>query len=140
MKRSALTIALIVAPIIAHSAVNVEVFCFRSSDNNNIHLEFRTYIDPEIKWEGAIAKYKATGEPLSLVLSDRQSESIDKNTPGRITRRWLEVDRKKFTGEYEMISQGVNVESMTYLSYRTRKEYHFLRDASVDFTEKGCEW
>jgi hypothetical protein len=140
MKRSFLFLLISAFPAIGHCEVSTEIFCFGSFDPANIRFELRTYSDSAADWEGAFVKYKGAKHTIPLVLLNDQAETIDKNSPDRDVRTWAEVNDGKITGEYEMVSQGTDISSMTYLNHRTGKKFHFLPDSNVDRTDKGCSW
>jgi len=128
-------------PMSARCEVVAESLCFSLPDKKSINFEIRTYFDPLTKWSGAFVKYAKSKTPISLVLKDRQSEEIDSQTPEQTTTTWLEVSEGKITGEYEMMSQGGNVLSMTYTKNTNSKKFTFENNVNVESSlEEGCKW
>lgn len=127
-------------PFSAYCEVASESLCFESSGGGKIKFELRTYSDVSAHWFGGFVKYINSKQPISLVLKTVEREELDSQAPVQLTRTWSEVLEGKITGEYEMISQGGNIVSMTYKK-NNGKEYSFGFDSTVGVSgDGGCEW
>jgi hypothetical protein len=132
---------LFVVPLSARCEVVAETLCFSLPDKSSINFELRTYFDPLSKWSGAFVKYAKSKTPISLVIKDSQSEEVDSQTPEQTTTTWFEVSDGKITGEYEMMSQGGNVLSMTYTKKANGKKFSFENNINITSSlEEGCKW
>jgi hypothetical protein len=128
-------------PLTAHCEVVSENFCFTSASSSAIEFELRTYFDNVSKWSGAFVKYSKSKEAISLVLKESQAEELAGDTPGQNTNTWLEISGGKITGEYEMISQGGKIVSMTYTKQSSGKVFNFDADSNVESSlADGCKW
>lgn len=140
MKKIALLIFFMHA-LPAYSQAFFEDFCFNSGGNKPTRFNLRIYNDARSKWSGAFVKYEKSNSPISLVLAYRQIDELDKNRPSQTTETWLEISGNKISGEYEMLSQGTNVYSMTYINNSTHKKYYFNLDPNIaPSAEGGCKW
>jgi hypothetical protein len=125
----------------AHCEVKVEVSCFSSGGERPIRFELRTYYDDQAKWSGAFVRYEKSRAAISLADMAFREESFDKNAPSLAVIDWVEVSGKSITGEYEMISQGTNINSMTYTNAKSHKIYSFIHDSNTNSSVRsGCEW
>lgn len=125
----------------AYCGVNAEVLCFTSGGGRPIRFELRTYYDDQAKWSGGFVKYEKSKSAISLVTEKEECDSLGGSGPCLATADWLEVSNGKVTGSYEMVSQGVSVNSMTYTNKATGKKYDFILDSTVNSsTENGCVW
>lgn len=125
----------------AFAHVTSEIFCFSSGDKKPARFEMRTYFDRDVKWEGAFIKYENSKIPIALVLKNTQEEILNKNRPYQTTKTWLEISNNKISGEYEMISQGANIYSMTYTNFGKKKRFAFGFDTNVvSSLSSGCTW
>ena len=128
-------------PLVAHGAVTSESFFFELSESSPVKFEFRTFYDASSKWSGGFVKYAKSIEPISIVLTDSESEILDPDAPWQNTRTWSEVVYGKVTGTYELMTQGSQIVSMSYTKKSNGKEYSFLLSPSVDSSlESGCKW
>ncbi|MHC8336567.1 hypothetical protein [Pseudomonas sp. HLT2-19-2] len=123
-------------PLAAHCEVVSENLCFELGEGSPVKFELRTYYDTTNKWQGGFVKYASSGVPTPLVLTDSQSEEVSPQRPWQLTRTWSEVLDGKVTGEYEMVSQGGMIVSMSY----TKKSYGFFSTDTEVSLEKGCQW
>lgn len=140
MKRILLS-AMCLLPMTGHCEVVAESFCFSLSEKDSVNFELRTYFDPLTKWSGAFVKYAKSKNPISLVLKETSSEELDAQMPEQTTRTWLEVSEGKITGQYEMMSQGGSILSMTYTKKSNGKQYAFEDNPNVNSSlESGCKW
>ncbi len=73
-------------------------------------------------------KYRGAKSAITLISKNEESEEINSGRPDQVTTTWYEVYGGKITGEYEMMSQGANIYSMTYKNYGTRKQIPFTFD------------
>ena len=73
------------------------------------------------------------------MLADSTTETLSKDAPDQATTTWLKVFGGQVIGEYEMISQGAAVASMTYTSRKKGQKKGFLLDANA-FEDGGCKW
>jgi hypothetical protein len=131
---------LFMIPFGAHGEISEENFCFTSGGAKPVRFEFHSVYDRTAKWSGAFVKYEKSREPISLVLHLTKEVEIDSDRPSEITVDWLEVSRGNITGDYEIVSQGANVYSMTYTSRATRKRFYFNLDPDATPSDKGCAW
>lgn len=125
----------------AYSEVTSEDYCFSSGGENPVRFELRTYHDQPSNWSGAFVKYEKSKVPISLVFENTSVESLNKDRPVQSTDKWLEVWGNKISGQYEMMSQGATVYSMTYTNNATQKKRYFNLDPNVvPSVEMGCKW
>ncbi|CAE6707363.1 hypothetical protein R75461_00922 [Paraburkholderia nemoris] len=125
----------------AYSQVNFEDYCFSSGGEKPVRFKLRIYDDIHSKWSGAFVKYEKSNKSISLVPEYSQNDELDKNHPFQTTENWLEISGNKISGEYEMISQGANVYSMTYTNNSTHKKFYFNFDPNIAPSERGeCNW
>ncbi|MFJ2364910.1 hypothetical protein ACIPIN_14655 [Pseudomonas sp. NPDC087697] len=140
MKKFLLAVMCLI-PLSGHCEVVAESFCFSLADKGSVNFELRTYFDPLTKWSGAFVKYSKSKSPISLVLKVANSEELDAQTPEQTTRTWLEVSEGEITGQYEMMSQGGSILSMTYTKKANGKQYAFEDNPNVNSSlENGCKW
>lgn len=125
----------------AFSKITSEIFCFNSGGKKPIRFEMRTYFDSDSKWEGAFVKYENSKIPLTLSLKNTQIDILNKDRPYQTINTWLEISNNKISGEYEMISQGSNIYSMTYTNVAKKKQFSFGFDSNiVSSLTSGCTW
>ncbi|MFL9988125.1 hypothetical protein [Paraburkholderia sediminicola] len=125
----------------AYCQVKFEDFCFSSGGEKPVRFNLRIYDDINSKWSGAFVKYEKSKTPISLVPEYSQTDELDKNRPVQTTEKWIEISGNRISGEYEMISQGTNVYSMTYINNSTHKKYFFNFDPNIAPSAKGgCNW
>ena len=55
-----------------------------------------------------------------------EQEELVYGRPYQYTTTWVEVVDGALTGEYQMVTQGGRVDSMTYTNYKSEKKYSFL--------------
>jgi hypothetical protein len=128
-------------PLMAHAEVSTESLCFELSQDSPVKFELRTYYDGASKWSGGFVKYAKSNVPISIVLTDSESEILDPDAPWQNTRTWSEVVYGKVTGTYELMTQGSQIVSMSYTKKSNGKGYSFLLSPSVDSSlESGCKW
>lgn len=140
MKKTLLLITCLF-PITANCEVISELFCFSPTNKNKLNLELRTYYDTTTKWSGAFIKSAGSENKISLVTESIQSDNLNSQTPEQTTKNWLEVAHGEITGEYEMISQGGNIISMSYTKKSNMERYFFYDNPNVDTSlEDGCKW
>ncbi|TPQ37274.1 hypothetical protein C2U69_16985 [Cupriavidus pinatubonensis] len=135
--------AFILFPPLIFCQTNSDVYCFRSASESgkSSDFEIHTYYDQISKWSGGFVRYRNSRQPITVVFRDRLEEELSKDRPYQVTTTWLEIRGKKITGEYEMMSQGAIIYSMTYTNYRNSKKTAFLFDPNVSASiEFGCEW
>lgn len=129
-----------VLPLAGRSEVVSESLCFELVEGSPVKFELRTYYDTTNKLEGGFVKYASSGVQIPLVLTDHQEE-VSPGRPWLATTMWTEVSEGKVTGEYEIVSQGVTVLSMTYTKKSNGKQYKFSHIWNIDSSlEKGCQW
>ncbi|MFM0267798.1 hypothetical protein [Paraburkholderia sediminicola] len=125
----------------AYCQINFEDYCFNSGSENPTRFKLRIYGDKLSKWTGAFVRYEKSNTPISLVLEYSETDEIDEDRPAQTTDTWLEISGNKISGEYEMVSQGANVYSMTYTNKFTHKKYYFNFDPNVAPSAVGeCNW
>lgn len=124
----------------ARCEVTVESLCFGTTTPKPIRLELRTYYDTEAKFSFALVKYEKSSTPISLTLNKAQSTIIEKSRPAELNRVWSEVIDGKVAGEYEMNSQGSNVNAFVYRNFQRKEVFSFLMLPSVETTGAGCQW
>lgn len=128
-------------PLTAQCAVKSESLCFELNQASSVKFELRTYYDDANKWSGGFVKYASSGVPITLVLTDTQSEEMSPETPWQTTRTWAEVSDGKVSGEYEMMSQAGMIVSMTYTKKSNGKAYDFFMNPTIESSlEHGCQW
>lgn len=113
MKKMLLSLASLF-PLMAQSAVSIESLCFEISPSSPVKSELRTYYDAFSKWSGGFVTYAKSSEPISIVLTDSENEILDPDAPWQHTRTWSEVVNGKVTGTYELMTQGLQIVSMSY--------------------------
>lgn len=84
--------------------------------------------DDAQNWSVAFVKYRGAKSAITLVSKSEESEETASGRPNQVTTRWYEVYGGKITGEYQMMSQGANIYSVTYENYGTRKKTAFRFD------------
>lgn len=128
-------------PLVAHSAVTSESFCFELSESSPVKFEFRTFYDASSKWSGGFVKYAKSSEPISIVLTDTQNEMLGADAPWQSATTWSEVINGKVAGAYKFVTQGTQIVSMTYTKKSNGKVYYFGNNTSIDSSlESGCNW
>lgn len=128
-------------PLAAHCEVTSENFCFELDQGSAVKFELRTYYDASNKWSGGFVKYASSGVPIPLVLTDSQSEEVSPQRPWQTTDIWSEVSGGKVSGEYEMVSQGGMIVSMSYTRKSNGKQYSFSHSTNTNVSlESGCQW
>ena len=141
MKKLLLLIIMMTFPLSSFSEVTFETYCFTSGGAKPIKFEMRTYFDTFSKWTGGYVKYSNSKSVISIILKDTQNENLSVGRPDQTTRTWLEISNEKISGAYEMMSQGANVYSMTYINAATHKEFGFFLDPNVDLnSDMSCKW
>jgi hypothetical protein len=131
-------IVLAMLPLVAHSEVTSENFCFSSGGSKSINFQMRTYCDAATKFSFGFVKYQHSKEPIPLVLISSTDETLDKNAPHQETTTWVEVVNGQVGGEYEMITQGTEISSMVYTSKKSQK-IGFGSNANT-IAEGSCTW
>ena len=137
--------AVLVFTVLAASAqadeqrVAVDFRCLSGGASNSIHLEYRTFTDKPTQWITAYVKYKNSSEPIPLILKSKEGEEFSEGRPWQYTVTWLEVVGGKFTGEYEVMSQGANIYNFTYKNYRNDRTIHFYQDSAA-YDGERCKW
>jgi hypothetical protein len=125
----------------AYSQITFEDYCFSSGGVNPVRFELRTYHDRSFNWSGAFVKYEKSKVPISLAFDYTNVEGLDNDQPAQSTDSWLEVWGNKISGQYEMVSQGATVYSMTYTNNATKKKSYFNLDPNVvPAAGVGCKW
>ncbi|MFJ2322963.1 hypothetical protein [Pseudomonas sp. NPDC087817] len=128
-------------PLVAHSAVTSESFCFELSESSPVKFEFRTFYDASSKWSGGFVKYAKSSEPISIVLTDSEGEMLGPDAPWQSATTWSEIINGKVAGAYEFVTQGTQIVSMKYTKKSNGKVYHFLNNPNIDSSlESGCKW
>jgi hypothetical protein len=128
-------------PVMAHSEVKTEVYCFRSQEGKSINFELRTYYDSTAKWQGASVKYSKSKEAITLVYGGAEEESPNPNRPPEITTKWVEVSGGMVTGDYVMASQDPFIYGIVYTNRKSGKKYIFEHDSNMSLLpETGCQW
>lgn len=127
-------------PLSARCEISKEDFCFTSGGAKPVRFEFHTVYDRTTRWSGAFVKYEKSREPISLVVRSTQEVEVDLDRPSEITENWLEVSGDGITGDYEIVSQGANVYSVTYTNRATQKKLYFNLDPDATPSDKGCAW
>lgn len=133
--------ALILLPVIAHCEISEEVYCFNSSGAGSKSFGLHVLCDDAERWSGAFVKYRGAKSAITLASKDEISEEISPWRPNQVTVTWYEIYNGIISGEYEMMSQGANIYSMTYKSYVTHKQVAFIFNPEA--LEKGgekCTW
>lgn len=139
--KKALLLLVSLFPLMAYAEVTTESLCFELSQDSPVKFELRTYYDSSSKWSGGFVKYAKSSEPISIVLTDSESEILDPEAPWQHTRTWSEVVYGKVTGTYELMTQGSQIVSMSYTKKSNGKTYSFMVNTFVDSTlESGCNW
>lgn len=136
--KSIFSIVLLVLPLVAHSEVTSENFCFSSGGAKPINFQMRTYYDSVAKFSFGFVKYQHSKQPIPLVLISSTDETLDKNAPDQETTTWAEVVSGQVAGEYEMITQGTEISSMVYTGKKSQK-IGFASNANA-IAEGGCMW
>jgi hypothetical protein len=139
--KTALLFLIIFSASPAYSEVISEDYCFSSGGPAPTRFELRTYHDISSKWSGAFVKYEKSKVPLSLIFQSTKVEGRNEDQPVLSTDEWLEVSGNKISGQYEIMSQGATVYSMTYTNNSTHKKLYFNLDPNVvPSVEIGCKW
>jgi hypothetical protein len=128
-------------PTVAYCDAISEVYCFSSDAKKILNFELRTFFDQSTKFSSGFVRYQNSNSTIPLVLKSASGQTLSAGRPDEFTSTWLEVNRGKISGEYEMVSQGANIYSMVYTSYGTRKKTSFTLDPNVTPSlDKGCQW
>lgn len=134
-------VAAVLLPAVAHCEISEEVYCFDSNGSGSKNFGLHVLYDDAAKWSGAFVKYRGAKSAITLVSKNEESEEINPGRPDQVTTTWYEVYGGKITGEYEMMSQGANVYSMTYKNYGTRKQIPFNFDPeALGKNGSECIW
>lgn len=137
--KSSLAVVLLVLPLVAHSGVTSENFCFSSGGAKSINFQMRTYYDSATKFSFAFVRYEHSKQPIPLVLANSERETLDKDAPDQKTTTWSEVVGGQVTGDYEMITQGTEMVSMIYTSKRKGQQTGFMFNANA-IADDSCKW
>ncbi|WP_224082179.1 hypothetical protein [Cupriavidus laharis] len=141
MKKISISIIILSLSSPVFCQVKTDIYCFRSTASISRDFELRMYYDYGVKWEGGVVKYRGSKIPITLVLKENEIEKLSDYAPYQQTRTWLEVYGGKIAGEYEMMSQGANIYSMTYTSSKNHKKTGFIFDPNISSSpESGCQW
>ncbi|MEX3986259.1 hypothetical protein AB4Y45_46335 [Paraburkholderia sp. EG287A] len=133
--------AVVLLPAVAHCEISEEVYCFDSSVAGSRNFGLHVLYDDSEKWSGAFVKYRDAKSAITLVSKNVESEGINPGRPDQVTTTWYEVYGGKVTGEYEMMSQGANIYSMTYKNYWNRKQIPFIFDPeALGKNGSECIW
>jgi hypothetical protein len=128
-------------PLVAHSEVKTEIYCFRSQEGKSSNFELRTYHDSSAKWQVASVRYSKSKEALTLVYGGSEEEFPNPNRPPEITTKWVEVSGGLVTGDYVMASQDPFVYGIVYTNRKSGKKYIFEHDSNMNaLPETGCQW
>jgi hypothetical protein len=128
-------------PVTAYCDAIADVYCFSSDIKGTRNFEFRMLFDQSTKFSSGFVRYQNSKSIIPLVLKSADEQTLSAGRPDELTSTWLEVNRGKITGEYEMVSQGANIYSMVYTNYGTREKSSFILDPNVTPSlEKGCQW
>lgn len=139
--KKALAAVLLCISLPALAKVSTEVFCFTSDGDKPVRFEMRTYYDDAVKWTGGMVRYAKSKTALPLVIGHEEEEVLAEDRPHQFTTTWVEMVDGKVNGEYEMMSQGARIYTMTYTNARTGKKTNFTWAFDVDASEKtGCRW
>ncbi|MGF6410498.1 hypothetical protein [Paraburkholderia sp. MM5482-R1] len=136
--RQLCAVAVVLLPAVAHCEISEEVYCFDSSGPGSKNFGLHVLYDDAAKWSGAFVKYRGAKSAITLVSKNEETEEISPGRPDQVTTTWYEVYGGKIAGEYEMMSQGANIYSMTYKNYGTRKQIAFLFNPEA-LGENGSE-
>ncbi|NTX27167.1 hypothetical protein HT746_08475 [Burkholderia pyrrocinia] len=139
--KKALAALLLCIALPASAEVSTEVLCFRTNGDKPVRFELRTYYDDVAKWSGGVVRYAKSKTAIPLLFKHRDEEILAEDRPYQYTTTWWEMVDGKINGEYEMMSQGAVVYSMTYTNARTGKKTDFAWAPDVDASAKsGCRW
>lgn len=140
MKKALVALLLCIA-LPAFAKVSTEVFCFKSDGDKPVRFEMRTYYDGVAKWSGGMVRYAKSKTAIPLVIGHEEEEVLAEDRPHQFTTTWVEMVDGKVNGQYEMMSQGARIYSMTYTNARTGKKTDFTWAFDVDASEEtGCRW
>lgn len=140
MKKTLAALLLCIA-LPASAEVSTEVLCFRTTGDKPVRFELRTYYDDVAKWQGGVVRYAKSKTAIPLLVKHVDQEELAEGRPYQFTTTWWEMVDGKINGEYEMMSQGAIVYSMTYTNARTGKKTDFAWAQDVDASGKaGCRW
>ena len=135
-----ITLLLLAFPLLAHSAVETQINCFKAQDGKDIKFEFRTYYDPAVNWSGSAVKYATSKKWISLVHKSTEQYEMAEGRPYEFTTTWVEVVDGAVTGEYVMVRQGALIYGMAYTNGKSKKRYAFEHLPPVETSpEKGCQ-
>lgn len=128
-------------PLAAHCEVTQDIYCFDSGGNGAKNLEIHILSVYAEKWSGGFVKYRGAKSAITLELKGVNTEEIIQGRPDQVTKTWYEVSDGRITGEYEMMSQGANIYSMTYKNYGSHKQKAFTFDPDA-LVQNGneCQW
>ena len=139
--KKALAALLLCIALPASAEVTTEVLCFRTTGDKPVRFELRTYYDDVAKWQGGVVRYAKSKTAIPLLFKHEDQEELAEGRPYQFTTTWWELVDGKINGEYEMMSQGAIVYSMTYTNARTGKKTDFAWAQDVDASAKaGCRW
>ncbi|WP_322063370.1 hypothetical protein [Paraburkholderia sp. J63] len=128
-------------PVVAHCEVSEDVYCFDSSGMGSKNFGLHVLYDDAEKWSGAFVKYRGAKLAITLVVKNEDDEEISPGRPDQAITTWYEVYGGRITGEYEMMSQGANIYSMTYKNYGARKKVAFIfNPEALGGGGKECTW
>lgn len=139
--KKALAAVLLCISLPALAKVSTEVICFTSDGDKPVRFEMRTYYDDAVKWTGGMVRYAKSKTAIPLVIGHEEEEVLAEDRPHQFTTTWVEMVDGKVNGQYEMMSQGARIYSMTYTNARTGKKTDFTWAFDVDASEEtGCRW
>lgn len=139
--RQICAVAVALLPAVAHCEITEEVYCFDSGGGGAKNFGIHILYNDAAKWSGAFVKYRGAKSAITLVTKNEESKEINPGRPDQTTTTWYEVYGGKITGEYEMMSQGANIYSMTYKNYGTHKQVPFIfNPEALGKNGSDCIW
>ncbi|WP_175903150.1 hypothetical protein [Burkholderia seminalis] len=125
----------------ASAEVSTEVPCFQTAGGKPVRFELRMHYDDVEKWSDGVVRHAKSNTAIPLLLKHRDEEMLAADRPYQYTTTWREMVDGKINGEYEMMSQGAMVDSMTYTRAHTGRKTDFAWAPDSDASAKsGCRW
>jgi hypothetical protein len=117
-----------------------DVRCFSSNEEKQpIQLEARIFNVPQANWQGGYVKYRGANAATPIVFKSAEATKKPADKPWEINTTWIEVLEGNVTGQYNIVSQGTRVYSITYKNFNTKKTLHFFEDIR-SLGDNQCVW
>jgi hypothetical protein len=121
---------------LAHADAGGPIYCFKPAPKQKASkLQFTFPSEGKDIGRVQYQKSKSSIEVKRLKETELKG-NIDR--PSRVKIEWVELPENPSSGKYVMISQGAVVDSLEYLSEKS-KVFKFVQDSDA-VSDRGCDW